>query len=101
MSEEPLPRVSIVLPVLNAAGVLENCLESVARQGYPRGRYEILVADGGSTDGSQAIALKYGATLIDDRASRHMEDSKRVALAQAKGDYIVFLDADNEIAQRD
>lgn len=101
MNEGPLPRVSIVLPVLNAAGVLGNCLESVAGQGYPRERCEVLIADGGSTDGSQAIALKYGATLIDDRASRHMEDSKRVALRRAQGDYIVFLDADNEIAHPD
>jgi len=101
MTKGAFPRVSIVLPVLNAAGVLENCLLSVDRQTYPRDRYEVLIADGGSTDGSQAIALKHGATVIDDRASRHMEDSKRAALSQAKGEYIVFLDADNEITHAD
>ncbi|SPE63350.1 hypothetical protein SBV1_970004 [Verrucomicrobia bacterium] len=101
MSDGPFPRVSIVLPVLNAAGVLENCLQSVARQTYPPAHYEVLIADGGSTDGSQAIALKYGARVIDDRASRHMEDSKRAALSQATGEYIVFLDADNEFTHPD
>lgn len=92
-----LPRVSIILPVLNAAGILDNCLQSIARQTYPRDRYEILIPDGGSKDGSQAIAQRYGAIVIDDRASRHMEDSKRVALAQASGEYVMFIDADNEL----
>lgn len=101
VSRSPLPRVSIILPVLNAAGVLENCLESIARQTYPRDHYEVLIPDGGSTDGSQEMAKRHGAIVIDDRASRHMEDSKRVALARATGEYIVFVDADNEITHPD
>jgi glycosyltransferase involved in cell wall biosynthesis len=96
-----LPRVSIIMPVLNAAGLLDNCLASVARQTYPRDRYEIVIADGGSTDGSQQIALRYGARVIDDRASRHMEDSKRVALTTCTGEYVVYLDADNEFTHPD
>ncbi len=99
--QRELPRVSIIMPVLNAAGLLENCLASVARQTYPRDRYEIVIADGGSTDGSQQIAQRYGAKVIDDRASRHMEDSKRVALEQSTGDYVVYLDADNEFTHPD
>ena len=100
-SRSALPRVSIILPVLNAAALLENCLQSIVRQTYPRDRYEIVIPDGGSKDGSQEIALKYGAVVIDDRASRHMEDSKKVALSQATGEYIVFLDADNELTHPD
>jgi glycosyltransferase involved in cell wall biosynthesis len=99
MAEEP--KVSIIIPVLNAAGLLDNCLQSIARQTYPRERTEILIPDGGSTDGSQAIAQRYGALVIDDRASRHMEDSKRVALGRATGEYVVFVDADNEFTHPD
>jgi glycosyltransferase involved in cell wall biosynthesis len=101
MIKPALPKVSFIVPVLNAAGVLENCLKSIARQSYPRERYEILAVDGGSTDGTQALAQKYGATVIDDRVSRQMEDSKGVALAQATGEFIVFVDADNEISHSD
>jgi glycosyltransferase involved in cell wall biosynthesis len=97
----PLPRVSVIMPVLNAAPVLGNCLESIARQTYPPDRYEIIIPDGGSKDGSQDIARKYGAIVIDDKASRHMEDSKKVALAQATGEYILFVDADNELTHPD
>src|SRR5215469_14041643 len=98
---QQLPRVSIILPVLNAAGLLENCLQAIARQTYPRTRYEIVIPDGGSKDGSQEIERKYGAIVIDDRASRHMEDSKKVALSHVTGDYVVFLDADNELTHTD
>lgn len=101
MSAHDLPRVSFIIPVLNAAGMLENCLQSILRQTYPRDRYEILLADGGSKDGTQAIGERLGAVVIDDRASRNMEESKRVALARASGEFIVFVDADNEITHPD
>jgi glycosyltransferase involved in cell wall biosynthesis len=101
MAEHVLPKVSFIIPVLNAAGILENCLQSIARQSYPRERIEILVVDGGSKDGSQDLARKYGAVVIDDQVSRHMEDSKKVALSVAGGDFIVFVDSDNEITHPD
>ena len=89
------------MPTLNAAALLENCLQSITHQTYPRDRYEILLADGGSKDGTQEIGRKFGAIVIDDRASRNMEESKRVALAQATGEYILFVDADNELTHPD
>ncbi|MFN3409184.1 MAG: glycosyltransferase family 2 protein [Limisphaerales bacterium] len=95
------PKVSIIMPTLNAAALMENCLASIARQTYPRDRYEILIADGGSTDGTQAIAERFGAVVIDDRASRNMEESKRVALARATGEFVLFVDADNELTHPD
>ena len=95
------PFVSIIMPTLNAAPLLENCLQSIASQTYPRDRYEILLADGGSKDGTQEIGRKFGAIVIDDRVSKNMEESKRVALAQVKGEFILFVDADNELTHPD
>jgi len=95
------PLVSIIMPTLNAASLLENCLQSITSQNYPRDRYEILLADGGSKDGTQEVGRKFGALVIDDRASKNMEESKRVALGQAKGEFILFVDADNELTHAD
>ena len=95
------PFVSIIMPTLNAAALLENCLQSITSQTYPRDRYEILLADGGSKDGTQEIGRKFGAIIIDDRASKNMEESKRVALGRAKGEFILFVDADNELTHPD
>ena len=96
-----LPLVSIIIPTLNASALLGNCLQSITSQTYPRDRYEILLADGGSKDGTQEIGRKFGAIVIDDRASRNMEESKRVALGRAKGEFILFVDADNELTHPD
>jgi glycosyltransferase involved in cell wall biosynthesis len=95
-----LPKVSFIMPVLNAAGVLENCLQSIRGQDYPQDRIEILLGDAGSTDGTQDLARRYGAVVTHD-SGRNIEDGKRAALAHATGDYVVFIDADNEITHPD
>jgi glycosyltransferase involved in cell wall biosynthesis len=95
-----LPRVSFIMPTLNAEALLENCLASIARQSWPRERYEIILADAHSTDSTRDIARKYGALVVDDDG-KNMEEGKRLALGHATGEYIVFVDADNEITHAD
>jgi len=100
MSTGSWPKVSFIMPTLNCAAIVDNCLASIARQTYPRDRYEIIIADAHSQDGTREIARKHGAILVDDKG-RDMEQGKRLALAHATGDYIVFVDADNEITHPD
>src|SRR5439155_4723429 len=100
MAAGQYPKVSFIMPTLNAAAILENCLASIAQQSYPRDRYEILIADAHSRDATRAIAKRYGATILDDDG-RNMEEDKRLALAHATGEYIVFMDADNELTHPD
>jgi glycosyltransferase involved in cell wall biosynthesis len=95
-----LPLLSFIMPTLNAGAILDNCLASIARQTYPRDRYEIILADARSTDSTRDIAKKYGAIVLDDDG-KNMEEGKRLALARATGEYIVFVDADNEITHPD
>ncbi len=99
-SPKHFPRISFVIPTLNAEALLENCLASIARQTYARERYEIILADAHSTDRTRDIAKKFGATILDDDG-KNMEEGKRLALRHAAGEFIVFLDADNEITHAD
>jgi glycosyltransferase involved in cell wall biosynthesis len=100
MNASPLPLLSVIIPTLNAAGVLGNCLRSIVTQDYPRKRVEILVADGGSTDETRSLAARHGARVLDN-PRRIAEEGKRVALAAARGEYIIFMDADNEMSHPD
>jgi glycosyltransferase involved in cell wall biosynthesis len=100
MAGADYPKVSIIIPTLNAEALLDNCLASIAGQTYPRDRIEIVLADAFSKDATRNIAKKYGATVIDD-AGKNMEEGKRLALRHATGDYIVFVDADNELTHPD
>jgi glycosyltransferase involved in cell wall biosynthesis len=99
-SRNDYPKVSIIMPTLNATALLDNCLASIARQTYPRDRVEIILADAFSKDDTRDIAKKYGATVIDD-PGKNMEEGKRLALRHATGEYIVFVDADNEFTHSD
>ena len=54
-------RVSIVIVVLNAAATIERCLSSVDRQAYPH--KEIIVVDGGSTDGTGDILERRAGSI--------------------------------------
>ena len=55
----PLPKVSFLIPTLNAEGILENCLQSIRRQDYPQDLIEIVVADGGSADATRPAGRPY------------------------------------------
>src|SRR5438876_8510096 len=100
MDAAQYPRVSFLMPTLNAAAILENCLASISNQTYPRERCEILIADAHSKDATREIAKRYNAIVLDDNG-RNMEEGKRLALSHASGEYIVFVDADNELSHPD
>lgn len=89
-----LPAVSILIPTLNAASVLEKCLSSVVAQDYPKDRVEIIIADGGSTDTTLKIAKKYGAKVYSNPLKTG-ESGKAVALRHAQGELIALIDSDN------
>lgn len=64
-NEESVPEVSIVMPCLNEADTLAACIEKALRalrESQIAG--EVIVADNGSTDGSQAIATRLGVRLV-------------------------------------
>ena len=95
-----LPKVSFLIPTLNAEGILENCLQSIRRQDYPQDQIEIVVADGGSADATRQVAKKYGAIVLDN-PRRGYDSGKCVALSGATGEFVAFVDADNELAHAD
>lgn len=98
------PRVSFIIPTLNAAQLLPDCLESVALQSYRQ--FEVLIIDGGSSDDTvtvaKKVALQAGFTLrVFKNPDVDAESGKRIGIRKAKGSYIVLLDADNRIVGRD
>jgi len=87
--------LTILMPCLNEAETIAQCIEKakagIARAGVPG---EILVADNGSTDGSQAIAAKLGARVVLV-AEKGYGNALRGGIAAAQGKYILMGDADD------
>jgi glycosyltransferase involved in cell wall biosynthesis len=92
------PFVSFVIPTLNASELLPSCLASIRKQDYPREYYEILVADGGSTDDTAAIAEAHDCSLLD-ATGMMAEPAKQLAFSKSKGKYIAMIDTDNEVVE--
>jgi len=89
-----LPKVSIVIPTLNAISVLKECLECLDKQDYSKNKIELVIADGGSTDGTLELAKKYGAVIVENKL-KTAEAGKAVGVKHAAGDFIALIDSDN------
>ena len=87
--------LSIVMPCLNEAETLAQCIEK-ARLGIQRSdvRGEIIVADNGSTDGSQAIAEKLGARVVPVKEKGY-GSALCGGIRAAAGPWILMGDADD------
>lgn len=93
----PWPRVSIVMPSFNQADFLEEALLSLLHQGYPD--LEIIVMDGGSTDGSVDVLKYYAPWLTAWSSARDggQADAINRGLAQATGAVFGWLNSDDTL----
>jgi len=94
--------VSVVLPVLNEERHIEACLRSVLEQDYPPERYEVIVADGGSTDRTReivaAVAARDPRVLLIDNPGRLQAAGLNRAILASRGDVIARQDGHAEWA---
>jgi glycosyltransferase involved in cell wall biosynthesis len=90
-----LIELSVVMPCLNESDTLAICIEKAQRALKENGiAGEIIVADNGSTDGSQKIATDMGARVINV-AERGYGNALRGGITAARGKYILMADADD------
>jgi len=93
-----LPYVSVVIPVLNGAGFINRCLDSVVRLDYPETSFEVLVVDNGSTDGTVEMVRAFQGN--NPQVKLHFEKIKssyaarNLGIMNAKGKIIAFTDVD-------
>jgi glycosyltransferase involved in cell wall biosynthesis len=89
-------KISVVVPSFNGAGFLREALESVLSQ--EPSPHEVIVQDGGSTDGSAEILRSFGDRVIwRSEADSGQAQALNRAVARASGDVILWLNADDLI----
>ena len=90
------PFVTIAMPCLNEMQYIEACLRSVFEQDYPPDRLEILVADGGSKDGTRELVQRFaagdGRVVLVDNPGRLQAAGMNAAILRARGDIVVRMD---------
>lgn len=95
------PRLSVIIATRNAAATLERCLGSIVAQAFAD--WEIVLADGGSTDATLDIVRAHQAHLAHwhSRPDAGIYDAWNQALGHARGEYVCFLGADDALHDAD
>ena len=95
LKEDSSIEVSVVMPCLNEVETLGICIEK-AQRAFSANKIlgEVVVADNGSTDGSQGIAIRLGARVVNVSA-RGYGNALMGGIAAARGKYIIMGDADD------
>lgn len=90
--------ISVVMPVYNAASLLERAVATVVSQQVD---YELLLVDDGSTDGSgslcDALAAEHPAIRVVHKRNGGQASARNVGMAMARGEYVYFMDDDDEL----
>lgn len=95
--EVELPFVSIVIPCRNEAEFIRRCIDSVYAGTYARDRYEVLVVDGLSDDGTREelreLQGEYPSLRVLDNPARTTPHALNIGIRASRGEIIVRLDA--------
>ena len=95
------PFISVVVPLLNEEPYMERLTRSLLEQDYPHDRYEILMADGGSTDRTLAILADLdaqGRIRVLDNPGRTAPAALNVAIAEARGEIVTRVDGHSYVS---
>lgn len=92
--------VSVVMPVRNEAQFIERSLRSVLMQDYPSDRFEVIVADGMSNDGTREIIRRLGSqnVRVIENPQHVAATGLNLALREAKGEVVIRVDGHCEVA---
>ncbi|MES9846080.1 MAG: glycosyltransferase family A protein [Candidatus Sedimenticola sp. PURPLELP] len=88
-------QISVVIPTHNRATVLERALASVLTQTHPA--MEVIVVDDGSEDRTrELLAQKFPSVRYLHQPNQGVSSARNLGIANARGDWIAFLDSDDE-----
>ena len=92
-----MPLISIIIPVYNAECYLSHCLDTILTQ--QMSDFEVLIVNDESSDNSLAICQEYAKcdcrVKVFDKPNGGVSSARNVGLDNAKGDYVMFVDADD------
>ena len=99
MTAQAKPFISVVLPAYNGAATIGRALDSLLSQDYPKDRYEIIVVNDGSTDGTaKVVAARKAIRYVELPQNMGIPTAQNAGLKAAKGDIYVNFNDDCQAA---
>ena len=95
--------LSVIVPVYNVKGYLEQCICSIAESAADAGiEPEVLLIDDGSTDGSgqlaEELAVRYPFVRVIHQENRGVAAARNKGMEEALGSWLFFVDSDDWVA---
>lgn len=94
--------VSIIIAAYNVEDYIQGCIESILKQTYKN--FELILVDDGSTDRTKAICDRYrekdNRVTVIHQMNQGVGVARNTGLQKARGDYITFIDSDDEVAKQ-
>ena len=96
------PFFSLIIPAYNSEKYISTCIKSVLSQNYSAKKYEIIIVNDGSKDGTLSICNKFGKKnkaikILNNNKNFGVSYSRNLGIKYASGRYIIFLDSDDEL----
>jgi len=95
----PSRQVSVIIPAHNAEDTIDFCLQALTHQTAPADSYEVIVIEDGSSDETRARIEAYEGVQLLVQAHAGPAVARNLGVASAKGEIVLFTDADCEPAQ--
>ena len=100
MASVGVPLISIIVPIYNVDKYLRECIDSIIYQ--PFSDYELILVNDGSSDGCPVICDEYAASdsriKVIHKQNGGLSDARNVGISAAIGNYLLFIDSDDYIA---
>lgn len=94
-------KFSIIVPAYNAEEYLERCIASMANQNFPCDKYEVIVINDGSTDGTldllNNLCRKYSFLRYVTTVNGGLSRARNRGIKESVGEYLLFVDSDDSI----
>lgn len=95
--------LSIIIPIYKAEDFIARCLDSIYNQGVNEDTFEVIAVNDGTPDGSMDIVGKYAKNhcnlRIFNKENGGVSTARNLGLDVAQGDYVLFVDADDELVE--
>ena len=96
------PFFSLIIPAYNSEKYISTCIKSVLSQNYSAKKYEIIIVNDGSKDGTLSICNKFrkknkAIKILNNNRNFGVSNSRNLGIKYASGRYIIFLDSDDEL----
>lgn len=91
--------ISVIIPTYNRREILKKCLELLAKQTYPPDKFEVIIVDDNSTDGTAEMVRNFKAPfaanfILQDKNNGGPAANNNLGMKNARGKYVLFMNSD-------